>query len=90
MELQNSFTDLFWTPVTVESLPTFAISLLTAAVLGLLLGQVYIRFGTALSKRRQFARNFLLLTVTTTLIISIFNNLKLVKHLKKSFLDPCG
>ena len=71
MELQNSFTDLFWTPVTVESLPTFALSLLTAAILGLLLGQVYIRFGTALSNRRQFARNFLLLTVTTTLIISI-------------------
>jgi hypothetical protein len=71
MELKNSFTELFWTPVTVESLPTFAISLLTAAILGLLLGQAYIRFGTALSNRRQFARNFLLLTVTTTLIISI-------------------
>ena len=71
MDLQNSFTELFWTPVTVESMPTFAISLLTAAVLGLILGQVYIRFGTALSNRRQFARNFLLLTVTTTLIISI-------------------
>ena len=71
MELKNSFTELFWTPVTVESLPTFAISLLTAAILGLLLGQAYIRFGTAHSNRRQFARNFLLLTVTTTLIISI-------------------
>ncbi len=71
MKLKNSFTELFWTPVTVESLPTFAISLLTAAILGLLLGQAYIRFGTALSNRRQFARNFLLLTVTTTLIISI-------------------
>jgi len=71
MELKNSFSELFWTPVTVESLPTFAISLLTAAILGLLLGQAYIRFGTALSNRRQFARNFLLLTVTTTLIISI-------------------
>ncbi len=71
MELQNSFTELFWTPVTVESLPTFALSLLTAALLGWLLGQAYIRFGTALSNRRQFARNFLLLTVTTTLIISI-------------------
>lgn len=71
MELQNSLTELFWNPVTVDSMPTFAISLLTAAALGAVLGQVYIRFGTALSNRRQFARNFLLLTVTTTLIISI-------------------
>ena len=71
MELQNSLTELFWNPVTVDSIPTFAISLLTAAALGAVLGQVYIRFGTALSNRRQFARNFLLLTVTTTLIISI-------------------
>ena len=71
MELQNSFTELFWNPVTIESLPTLVLSLLTAAILGLLLGLAYIRFGTALSNRRQFARNFLLLTVTTTLIISI-------------------
>jgi len=70
MELQNSLTELFWNPVTVDSIPTFAISLLTAAALGAILGQVYIRFGTALSNRRQFARNFVLLTVTTTLIAS--------------------
>lgn len=71
MQLQNSFTELFWNPVTIESLPTLALSLLTAALLGWILGQAYIRFGTALSNRRQFARNFLLLTVTTALIISI-------------------
>ncbi|QXD26185.1 DUF4956 domain-containing protein [Opitutia bacterium ISCC 51] len=71
MELKNSFNELFMNPVTIESLPTFAISLLTAALLGWILGLAYIRFGTALSNRRQFARNFLLLTVTTTLIISI-------------------
>ena len=37
----------------------------------MLLGKAYVRFGTALSNRSQFARNFLLLTVTTTLIIGI-------------------
>jgi uncharacterized membrane protein YhiD involved in acid resistance len=42
-----------------------------AAVLALLLAQAYIRFGQALSNRRLFARNFLLLTLTTTLIITI-------------------
>ena len=71
MPLKNSFTELFMNPVTIESLPTFALSLITAAVLGWILGLAYIRFGTALSNRRQFARNFLLLTVTTALIISI-------------------
>lgn len=71
MELKQSFSELFWNPVTVEALPTFVLSLVTAAVLGLVLGQVYVRFGTSLSNRRQFARNFLLLAVTTTLIISI-------------------
>lgn len=46
-------------------------SLALAAVLGLVLGEVYARFGRSLSNRRVFARNFLLLTVTTTLIITI-------------------
>lgn len=71
MQLQRTFTELFWNPVTVESLPAFVLSLVTAAVLGVLLGQAYVWFGTSLSNRRLFARNFLLLTVTTTLIISI-------------------
>lgn len=71
MQLQQNLTELFWNPVTVESLPGFVLSLATAAVLGVLLGRAYVWFGTSLSNRRLFARNFLLLTVTTTLIISI-------------------
>jgi uncharacterized membrane protein YhiD involved in acid resistance len=71
MQLQQAFSELFWNPTTIAFLPALILSLGVAAVLGALLGQVYIRFGHALSNRRQFARNFLLLTVTTTLIISI-------------------
>ena len=71
MQLKQDFTELFWNPVTVEALPAFVLSLITAAILGLLLSQVYVRFGSSLSNRRLFAGNFLLLTVTTTLIISI-------------------
>lgn len=48
-----------------------ALSLGIAALLGLVLGQVYIHFGQSLSNRRLFARNFLILVVTTTLIITI-------------------
>jgi uncharacterized membrane protein YhiD involved in acid resistance len=53
------------------SLPRFGLNLALAAVLALLLGLVYMRFGRTLSNRRLLARNFLLLTVTTTLVISI-------------------
>jgi uncharacterized membrane protein YhiD involved in acid resistance len=55
----------------LAALPGFVLSLGLAAVLGFLLGRAYVHFGHSLSNRRLFARNFLLLTVTTTLIISI-------------------
>ncbi len=55
----------------IAGLPKLILSLGIAALLGLVLGQVYIRFGHSLSNRRLFARNFLVLVVTTTLIISI-------------------
>ena len=71
MQLDQVFRDLFVTPANVASLPSFVLSLVLAALLGVILGQAYIRFGQSLSNRRLFARNFLLLTVTTTLIISI-------------------
>ena len=55
----------------VAGLPKLVLSLGIAALLGLILSQVYIHFGHSLSNRRLFARNFLVLVVTTTLIISI-------------------
>jgi hypothetical protein len=55
----------------VAGLPKLVLSLGIAALLGVILGQVYIHFGQTLSNRRLFARNFLVLVVTTTLIISI-------------------
>src|SRR5512139_713533 len=71
MQIEDTLRELFLNPSTAASLPKLVINLLLAALLGLVLGQVYIRVGQALSNRRGFARNFLLLTVTTTLIISI-------------------
>jgi hypothetical protein len=71
MQLEESLKELFWNPSTVSYLPRLVISLAIAALLGIILGQVYIRFGHSLSNRRAFARNFLILVVTTTLIISI-------------------
>lgn len=62
----------FLTSQSVQiDVPSFAMNLLLAAALGFLLSRAYERFGDSLSNRRLFARNFVLLAVTTMLIISI-------------------
>lgn len=55
-------------PVSITSL---VISLVLAAILSYILGEVYIKYGTAISNRKRFASNFILLTMTTTLIITV-------------------
>ncbi len=49
----------------------FLLDLALAALLGHLLGRVYIRCAMSLSNKKQFAHNFPLLTVTTMLVITI-------------------
>jgi uncharacterized membrane protein YhiD involved in acid resistance len=49
----------------------FVLNLLLAAVLSYLLGRVYVRFGSTLSNREMFSRNFLIITMTTMVIITI-------------------
>lgn len=63
--------NLFWNPAAGTSLLQLAVGLALAAVLGFVLGVVYVKFGDAMANRRLLARNFLLLAVTTTLIISV-------------------
>lgn len=71
MDQTPSFQD-FLTGQAVEiPLTNFVLNLFFAAVLGYALYHLYIRFGTALSNRRLFARNFILITMTTMLIITI-------------------
>lgn len=50
---------------------TFFINLLLAAMLSFVLGHIYVRYGSSLSNRKMFARNFLIMTLTTVMIISI-------------------
>jgi uncharacterized membrane protein YhiD involved in acid resistance len=71
MQIEQTLRELLWNPEMVAGLPKLVLSLGIAALLGVVLGQVYIHFGHSLSNRRLFARNFLVLVVTTTLIISI-------------------
>jgi hypothetical protein len=49
----------------------FAINLALAGLLAFVLSRVYIHWGTALSNRRRFANNFMLVAVTTTFIILV-------------------
>lgn len=49
----------------------FMLNLALAAFYAFLIGRVYVYYGQSLSNRRQFAKNFVLLTVTITLIITI-------------------
>jgi uncharacterized membrane protein YhiD involved in acid resistance len=71
MQIEQSLRELLWNPEMAAGLPKLVLSLGIAALLGVILGQVYVYFGHSLSNRRVFARNFLILVVTTTLIISI-------------------
>ncbi len=49
----------------------FLINLAITAVLGFILSRIYIRYGNSLSNRRIFAKNFILMAMTTMLIITI-------------------
>lgn len=57
---------------TVQVAPAgFILNLVLAALLGLILRDVYVRYGTSLSNRSLLASNFVLLTVTTMFIITV-------------------
>lgn len=49
----------------------FIINFLLAALLAYLLNKIYVKYGTSISNRRLFASNFILITTTTMLIITI-------------------
>ncbi|MGH7541272.1 MAG: DUF4956 domain-containing protein [Gemmatimonadota bacterium] len=49
----------------------FLINLVLAAVLCFILGRIYVVFGSALSNRRAFAQNFIILGMTTMVIITV-------------------
>ena len=52
-------------------LSDFLINIIIAAILSGILGFIYVKFGKSLSNRKQFAANFILITLTTMLIITI-------------------
>jgi uncharacterized membrane protein YhiD involved in acid resistance len=54
-----------------KSIPNFLFSFFVCAVLAYLLGRMYVKYGNSLSNRKAFARNFLILAITTMFIISV-------------------
>jgi len=71
MNRGETFEAFFTNPSIDISLGAFVVNLALAALLAWLLSLAYVRWGRALSNRRAFGANFLLITTTTTLIISI-------------------
>jgi len=49
----------------------FTMNLIFAGLLSYILSRIYIRYGSSLSNRKYFGKNFFLLTMTTMMIISI-------------------
>jgi len=50
---------------------SFVINLIVAAGLAFILSIIYTKFGSSISNRKLFARNFMMITMTTMLVISI-------------------
>ena len=67
----DGFRDFLVTDTAHVPLPAFLLNVALAAVLAFVLGKVYVRYGNALSNRQRFSRNFMVLAVTTALIITI-------------------
>jgi uncharacterized membrane protein YhiD involved in acid resistance len=53
------------------TLSEFFLNMILAAVLGYILGYLYTRYGTSLSNRRMFSKNFPMLSMTTMFIITV-------------------
>ena len=71
MDKTQTFKEFLATQGTQVDLLDFIINLLLAAILAYLLGMLYKKCGATLSNRDSFSKNFILITMTTMLIISI-------------------
>ncbi len=68
---RHAFADFITTQSAQIALDEFLINLSLTGLMAFLLGRVYVRCGSTLSNRHLFARNFVLLAMTTMLIITI-------------------
>lgn len=71
MHKDQSLLEMFTGQAGQLSLSAFILNFLLAALLSYLLGRFYVRFGRSISNRETFGNNFMLITMTTVLIITI-------------------
>jgi uncharacterized membrane protein YhiD involved in acid resistance len=67
----QTFNNFFLAQVIQESVGGFILNLILSALMSYWIGRVYIKYGESLSNRSIFAKNFVLLTMTTMVVISI-------------------
>jgi len=70
-KLQTTFEQFLAATSVQIPVFTFIINLLLAALLAVILGKIYVLYGHSLSNRKALGRNFIMITMTTMLIISI-------------------
>lgn len=71
MNQTQSFADFLATQTPHVNLLEFSLNLVLTAILAGLLGFIYVKYGTALSNRRMFAKNLVIIAMTTMLIITV-------------------
>jgi len=71
MKKYQAFKEFLATQSAQIPVLSFFFNLLLAAVLGYLLGRLYVKYGRSLSNRKRFSENFVLLAMTTMVIITI-------------------
>ena len=71
MKIFQTFDEFLVKESTTIPLGGFTLSLIGAAIMSLILSGVYFRYGKSLSNRRFFGGNFILISTTTVLLISI-------------------
>ena len=71
MNKVDTFSQFLANQSVQVDVPTFIVNALLAAFLSFLLSLLYTRFGQSLSNRSLFAKNFMLLAVTTMFIITV-------------------
>ena len=70
----QTFQDFLATQSVSVPIWGFIFNLILAGGLSYVLGRVYVKYGGSLSNRSQFAKNFVLLSMTTALVIAIIKS----------------
>lgn len=71
MNKLQTFQEFLATQSVQVSVWGFVFNLFLAAILSFILSRIYVKYGKSLSNRQMFAGNFMLITMTTMLIITI-------------------